>query len=257
MKTTLSITAIVLFMILITNNKEISAASNGYSKKYEPKNNKAKIYKTINIGVFGAPEKNSHFATIFQILEEKLKGCKICKLKAYPVYNNKGELRLSQLKEVLSKYSKTTDIFLFTWNIPYTKKMSEAVSLINNIDKTHKYIVASSGENKRKGKLLKLYQTFMGKLNNIFLIGELDNKERLPMNAYYGKELFTALRPELDSKIKNLKNKKGSSYTAPLFVAALAKFINKFGSIKYDEIISRKKKSLKLYPPLNEVFPNK
>lgn len=209
----------------------------------------------IEIGVFDSGPKNDHEKKVMQVLRQCLKSCPQCHLHSLPIYDNVGNLYEEQFIRQL-KVGDKYDILHFSWNMLSDVK-TQVIERELNGRAQNKIIVAAAGETQQGDKMgLPLSKTVMGKVKNVLLIGELNDKRVLKLSSFYGKQLFTAL--------PSVKNLKGSSFTSAQFTCYLALELNrqKLSNLTKQLVITileqlRQKKQLsgQSYPKLDELFP--
>jgi len=168
----------------------------------------------VKIAVFDSPLTHSHAQKIHQFLKEKLKSCH-CTYVHHAIYNTSGTIDLEAFLKGLKSIDESYQIVHLSWNLPYSSKFDAIIKELNRIADQGIRVVAASGESQERSEIaLALHDTVMGKVRNAILVGELDKKGKLPLNAFFG--------PEMKARYPSVPGKPGSSFTAVLETAKIA-----------------------------------
>lgn len=186
----------------------------------------------IIIAVLDTGPGSSHEDQVLSIFKKELKNCPQVQLKAFPIYDLNGNLKESQFLNSLKSAEKSSDILHFSWNILSEEKTKNIESALK-ITAYNKIIIAAAGAPEHGSPSQKVSLTVMGKVPNVFLIGEKTAQGHQSIHSFYGPEIFMTLPP--------LENKYGSSFSSPRFTAAIACHLSKIRKINSKDFALFKK----------------
>ncbi len=198
------------------------------------------------VAVLDSGAGNPHEKQVTQIIRDGLKSCAGCTIKSFPIYDLKGDFSVEKMLTQIKKATKTCSVINLSWNMLLDSTLESVRNELTSTVKSGVLVVAASGEPDSKEGSRLLSSTVMGRVDGAILIGELDKKGKLPIEAYYGPELLTALNPP--------EGKLGSSFAAALFSARLMKAVRAKEKISLEVLQERKKKSFEMYPNLDTLF---
>lgn len=181
--------------------------------------------RAVEIHVFDAPVAHSHAQEVLSVIHEGVKDCPTCQVIHHPIYTLEGELRsgliLEETNALFARLRKAkcrpeTGIVLhFSLNLRSSEKTGPVEKRLREMAACGAYVVAAAGENpENRHRMLRLKDTIMGRAKGVLVIGE-KKEGKLAPRSNYGPELFTSLEPP--------KGKRGSSFSAAVFSAKLAR----------------------------------
>lgn len=198
------------------------------------------------IAVFDTPAGHSHSTQVLKVIQEQIKKCNICEAELFPIYNDQGNLLLTQFIEGLKKIDSKYKVVNLSWNLPYEEKYFSVVQELNRIAKAGVVIVAAGGVETGKVPPVDISQTVVGRVDKIIIVGELIGK-KLSTQAYYGSKISIALEED--------KKRRGSSYSAAKVSGALLKATTSGAAKDWPAHFAQiKKESNKVWPSLSEYF---
>ena len=140
------------------------------------------------------------------------------------------------------------NILLVNWNIKLTEKEKDLQQTFQSLVDSGVIIVTSAGIAKEGDSSHVLSKTLFGQMENVFIIGELAEKDRLMPASFYGPEMLTALRPS--------KELAGKDLSAALFASRWAINWKKRSTVEWVQRIKDKKsKSRKIWLDIEDFFP--
>ena len=205
--------------------------------------------RPLQVAVFDAPDTHTHSTQVLAVLKEHSQKCLKCSFELIPIYHQNGDLDLLGFVKSLKKIENDFQILHLSWNMKMEPCLQPVLDQLNRLSSRGTAIVAASGENSEVGAMaIPVEQTIMGQVRGAILIGELDRRKKLPVNAYFGSSILTAFPPE--------GNLKGSSFTAPVFTARWATVFYQRNLKQWkDHFEDRKKNSFSMWPSLHELLP--
>ncbi|MFN9069239.1 MAG: hypothetical protein ACK5V3_18600, partial [Bdellovibrionales bacterium] len=140
-------------------------------------------------------------------LKKKISTCRICSIQRFNFFDDTNKVDSIKFLNHLKKLDSEIQILHLSWNVPYEAKYFPIIEELNKKIARGLIVVAASGESQSPSEInLELKDTVMGKVKGIRLIGELNSKGRLAINAFYG--------PDINKSYPTIKDHPGSSFTS-------------------------------------------
>lgn len=203
--------------------------------------------KKYKMAVFDTPKTHSHSQAVIKKIKAGWKGCAICEVQLFEIYNDKGELLLNDFLNALKNIDNSYRVINLSWNLPFEEKYFALIQELNRITQLGIVVVAASGIEVGAKPAVSIEQTVMGQAKSVILVGELING-KLAKKAYYGEKITIAL-PE-DQKYK------GSSFLAAEISGRILNSIAQGSAhVSWSEHFRQvKKRSQKMWPPIEDYF---
>lgn len=204
----------------------------------------------VDVCLFDAGEKHKHEIKLTRLFAEQTKGCADCRLKSFPIYDERGnqspELVLSQLQKSKGQCS----LLHFSWNREAMVQWDPVIKELARQIAAGTPVVGAAGAPEGPEVAAQVSRTVLGMVKDIVLIGELDKKGKLIIDSYRGSEILTALAPP--------PGEKGSSFSSMLFTARWAKvFDGKKPAEWLTQFRANKEASATPWPSMDELFSAK
>jgi hypothetical protein len=169
----------------------------------------------VKIALFDTPVGTPHGDQIFKSLKSKIKNCKTCSIQRYEFFSSEGKVDTKKFLNHLQSLPADIQILHLSWNVPYENKYEPIIAELNKKISRGLIVIAASGESQNPSEInLELKDTVMGKVSGARLIGELNSKGRLNLNAYYG--------PEIAKSYPSIQGHPGSSFTSLIETSKVA-----------------------------------
>ena len=138
------------------------------------------------IALLDAPVGNSHQKKVFQILKSNIKKCTSCEVKNFPIYEKNGDLKKSKFLSQIESASKACRLLHLSWNTEFTVEYQEVVNALQSAIQQGHLIVAAAGAPSEGKIAAPIQQSVLGQVKDIILVGELDSKNKLVINSFFG-----------------------------------------------------------------------
>lgn len=204
----------------------------------------------VDVCLFDAGEKHKHEVKLTKLFAEATKGCADCRLRSFPIYDDRGnqspELVLSQLQKSKGQCS----LLHFSWNREAMAQWDPVIKELSRQIAAGTPVVGAAGAPEGPEVAAPASRTVLGMVKDVILIGELDKKGKLIIDSYHGAEILTAIAPP--------KGERGSSFSSILFTARWAKVFEKKKPAEWLALFrANKAASPTSWPAMNELFSDK
>jgi hypothetical protein len=174
--------------------------------------------------------------------------CKDCEIVNSTPYDKDKKVDDSKLAETVNQLGENIQIVFFDWNDKSTAQPEALVEGLQKLKSRRQMLVASAGAPTGDGPTCPLGQTVFGKVEDAIIVGELMQRDILWPKCFYGPEMLTAVRPPKDLM--------GKGVGPLIFTAKFAAQYNKRTPDEWTQFFrSKKSKSRKIWPELEEFFP--
>ncbi|MBX3041773.1 MAG: hypothetical protein KF789_13790 [Bdellovibrionaceae bacterium] len=181
-------------------------------------------------------------------VEQTQKSCPQCEIRNLTPYNKAGEYDPSALPAAIEGVGAGVTFLFFDWNERSSEVNQKVVDLLSRKTAEGHLLVASAGVPPTNEGSCPLVNTLMGKVPNALIIGELEERDRLLAQCYFGPEMLSAIRPP--------KALIGQGYGPLYFVTRLATHWDRRGSSEWVSYLkARKAKTKRIWAELEEFFP--
>lgn len=182
------------------------------------------------------------------LLTEQFKSCLKCQIHNITPYLESGDFDESQLHSTLKGLDTHDRALLFiVWNRKMDPRYQGLVDLLSQHIQNGQIVVGGTGKAIDDGHTLPLSRTVLGKVQDILIIGELGERERLMAASFFGPEMLTAVKPPKDLM--------GKGYAPVFFASKLAQNWEKKTTDDWlSHFKSIKAKSRRLWPRVDEFF---
>jgi hypothetical protein len=202
----------------------------------------------VVVGYF-SKEPTAIFDTkIKPFFQQQSQGCSNCEIRNLTPYNSKGEYDPERLIEAITAVGDDVSFLFFDWNERSSDKNKAVADLLSEKVSEGRLVIAAAGVPPTNEGTCPLNRTLMGQVADALIIGELAERDRLLAQCFYGPEMLSAIRPPRDLI--------GQGYSPLYFTSRMAA---QWGKRKPGEWLShlksRKQKSKRLWPELEEFFP--
>lgn len=205
--------------------------------------------KTVVLGVVESLSKQEFETSYLPLLKEQMSACKTCEVKNYSPYNDKGEFDPGQLRSRIEQAGKESKVLLLGYNTRMNSELSPVVETIKKVIQEGLMVVADVGVANPEEDGAPIAKTLMGQIPEVVLLGEVNERERLIANSYFGPQMLTAVRPPRDHI--------GKGYGSIFFVSRLVQSYHRRSVSEWrDHFHSVKSKSRRIWPPVEDFFKN-
>jgi hypothetical protein len=201
----------------------------------------------ITVGIMSSESKQEFEATLGSFFKNQWSNCSQCELKNLSVYNDAGifdeKLTLDQLSQPLN-----VSFLFLNFNIRYSDKEHKTyVEALKKIKDTPTLIFAAAGYPRPGESSATLNKTLWGQVPDIIILGEINERERMPSPSFFGPQLLTAIRPPRD----HIGKKLGPAF----FVAKMApQYSKKLPQGWSNHLFEKKNKSRRIWPQVEELL---
>ncbi|HRO66513.1 MAG TPA: hypothetical protein PL182_03005 [Pseudobdellovibrionaceae bacterium] len=180
--------------------------------------------------------------------EQTRKSCPQCQIRNLTPYSKSGTYDPAALPAAVEAVGSDVTFLFFDWNERANEgnqKIRDALS--GKMTEGH-LVVASAGVPPTNEGTCPLVNTLMGKIPNVLILGELEEKDRLSAQCYYGPEMLSAIRPP--------KEWIGRGFGPLYFVTRLATHWERRGPAEWGPYLkARKAKTNRIWTGIEEFFP--
>ena len=203
--------------------------------------------KTI-VGFF-TTESQQYFETkILPFFAEQTRGCGGCEVRNLTPYKSDGTFDEEVFAKRLEQVPGDVAFLYFDFNLRHSEKTNSLIESLNRKKKQGQLIVASAGMPRPQESSSPLSRTLFGKVQDVLIIGELTDRDRLLPMSFFGPEMLTAIRSP-----KSADFRPGSS--SLVFAARLAKEWHRKSADEWvDHFREKKNNTKRLWPDVNEFF---
>lgn len=203
--------------------------------------------KNTIVGVISAHSKETFESQVLPILKEQTKACGSCEIRNLSPYNDKSEFDQDLLAEQLSESTPDVNFLIVHWNTKYHPELEPIVQGFKKMTANGVVIIGATGRAKVNENAVPLSKTVLAQVPDLVIIGELEERERLLNQGYFGPEMLTAIKPP--------KAYMGLGYSSLFFGSELANNWNRKKSTEWiAHFKATKSKSRRLWPALQEFF---
>jgi len=130
--------------------------------------------------------------------------CKSCQIVDWTPYDERGEFNFELLKVQIEKIPEENAILFFDWNEKADPKNEFLEEILSQ--KIHKgmLVIANAGVAKPNSPIIPLNKSIFGRIQDVVIIGELEGRDVLPAQGFYGPQMLTAVRPPKELKGQGL-----------------------------------------------------
>lgn len=201
----------------------------------------------ILLAVISKDSKATFESKVFPFLREQIKNCSRCEITNVTPYNEAGEFVREQVASAIQKLPSNTSLFFFSWNEPLDEKNQPWIEELRKKIQFGVLVLGPAGEPVGEGPSVALKKTLLGQIPEVLIIGELNERERLPHNSFYGPEMLTAICPP--------KEWIGQGLAPHFFAGRFAREFSKKTSAEWVTHLKGKKLSTrKIWPNLVDFF---
>lgn len=198
---------------------------------------------TVSVALMDAGDGHRHTEDLKRIIATQ---CGVCDLEVFSLYVG-GELDPKKALAGLREAAKKARIIHFSWNIPYTEAWRDFVGELEDIIEKGKIVVGASGQRVGLDQNGSIDLTVLGRVQGIYLIGEVNKEGRAPRGAYYGSKIFASFPPP--------QGHQGSSFSSILFTIKFALNLEQNSPQEWASHLAEKKKyQIDLHPNLDYFF---
>lgn len=201
----------------------------------------------IVVGVISG-ESRTEFETKYNsFFKEQWSNCPNCELRNLSVYDDKGNLNEKALASQLEALAGETSLLFF--NVNWRYKADEHKPLVDLLKKIseHEVVIGSAGYPRSGESSAPLSRTVLTQVAGLIVIGEINERERLLADSFFGPEMLTAIKPPRDYVGKGL----GPAF----FVAKLAQsYPRRLPQDWLTHFRNQKMKSRRIWPQVEEFF---
>jgi hypothetical protein len=174
--------------------------------------------------------------------------CKSCQIVDWTPYDDKGEFKPELLKEQIEKIPEENAILFFDWNEKADSKNEFMTELLSQKIQKGMLVIANAGVAKPNAPIIPLNKSIFGRIQDVVIIGELEGRDVLPAQGFYGPQMLTAVRPPKDIK--------GQGFGPLLFVSRFTMSSAKKAASEWlTHFRERKAKSRGVWPEMEEFLP--
>lgn len=170
---------------------------------------------TLVVAYFSPLGKTQFESKIKPVFAKQSSPCGGCQIVDYTPYNDKGEFVAEKLESVLKELPDNVKILFFDFNMKRGSFSDAVMAALNQNAANGPLVVASAGAPPPQEASRPLSKTVFGQIGQALIIGDLEERDRLTRNGFFGPEMYMAIRPP-----KDMQGEKGLGPT--LFVAKLA-----------------------------------
>lgn len=149
----------------------------------------------IIVGVL-SPDSKVHFESgLKTFFQTQWSQCANCELKNLGVYKEDGLFDEKSSLEQLNSLQGVSFLFL-NFNLRYQEKEHKTlVEQLKKITAAPMLVLGSAGYPKEGEPSAQLSKTLLGQVPDMIILGEINERERMPSPAFFGPQLLTAVRP--------------------------------------------------------------
>lgn len=205
--------------------------------------------KAVVVGYFSKEPAAVFESRIKPFFEEQVrKRCSDCQIRNLTPFLPSGEVDEPSLRILVSSLPSDVSFLFFDWNERAQGSHADLILALSKASGEGMVIVASAGVPVVPDGTCPLTQTLFGKVPGAIILGELEERDRLRAQCYYGPEMLTAVRPP--------KAVLGQGLGPTYFVAQLASHWNRRDSNEWVGYLkARKAKTKKIWAEMEEFFP--
>lgn len=201
----------------------------------------------IVVGVISAESKADYEAKVESLMKEQIKNCSLCTIQNMTPYTPEGQLLISEIPNQLEKAGSSSSFFFLNWNAKATEDKKPLIEALKKLVQGGVIVIGSAGTAQDAEPSLPLNRTVAGQVPGLIIIGELEDRERLPVKNYFGPEMLTALKPP--------KEYMGQGFGPVFFVSKLAtQWNNKTSEQWLAHFKVTKAKVRRIWPALGDFF---
>lgn len=162
-------------------------------------------------------------------------------------YTPEGQLLISEIPKQIERAGSSSSFFFLNWNTKASEENKAVIEALKKLVSSGVIVIGSAGTARESEPSLPLNRTVAGQVPGMIIIGELEDRERLPVRNYFGPEMLTALKPP--------KEYMGQGFGPLFFVSKLATQWNSKTSEQWiTHFKTTKDKVRRIWPGLGDFF---
>lgn len=208
---------------------------------------KSDLKTPIIVAVISSETKADYESKIEPLMKEEIKNCSLCTIRNITPYSPEGLLVVAEIPKQLEAAGSSSSFFFLNWNVKASDENKPVIESLKKLVHAGVIVVGTAGTAKDGEPSLPLNKTVSGQVPGMIIIGELAERERLPVNNYFGPEMLTALKPPKDHM--------GQGLGPVFFVSKLAtQWNNKTSEEWLTHFKTTKSKVRRIWPGLEDFF---
>jgi hypothetical protein len=120
--------------------------------------------------------------------------CGTCQIVDLTPFDEKGEFAPEKMESVLKQLPENVKILFFDFNLKRGSLSDAAMALLNQDAAKGPLVIAFAGLPKSNEASRPLNKTVFGQVQDALIIGELEDRDRLSPQGFFGPEMYTAIR---------------------------------------------------------------
>ena len=173
--------------------------------------------------------------------------CGTCQIIDLTPFNEKGEFAADKMESVLKQLPENVKILFFDFNLKKGSLSEEAMAILNQDAAHGPLVVAFAGLPKGGEASRPLNKTVFGQVQEALIIGELEDRDRLSPQGFFGPEMYMAIRAP--------KELQGQGLGPLLFTSKLAANFSRRSAADWVAFLKAKKqKNRKIWLELGDLF---
>lgn len=158
----------------------------------------------VIVGYFSPNAKMQFESKIKPQFAKQTAVCGTCQIIDLTPLNEKGEFAADKMESVLKSLPENVKILFFDFNLKRGDLSEAAMAWLNKASVEGPLVVAAAGIPKENEASRPLNKTVFGQVQEAIIIGELEDRDRLPPQGFFGPEMYTAVRPPKDMQNQSL-----------------------------------------------------